>query len=361
MLKSLTIKNFRCFENFKIEPLDRINLIGGSNNVGKTTLLEAIFLLTGIDNFNLPLQLNIFGDIDPLPLNTEDICQWLFLRKNFTESIEISAIDHLKIPHALEIELIESEKETLPLHIKNLRSYRARDLQIKYKVSNEKTALWILSFAINTDEDIGSNLKRQVTLKKEKGTRKLNSDKAQLIGSRKAWAPTTDDVENFSLLEEINRQDEILEILRILEPRLKRLAVLAKEETPMIYGDIDIGHLLPLQMMGEGMGRLAAIALTIANTENGTVLIDEIENGLHHSVLVKVWKAIADVARRSNVQIFATTHSWECIEAAHEAFKTEESYDFRYHRLGRVDGKIKSATYDRETIGTSVDMYLEMR
>ena len=130
----------------------------------------------------------------------------------------------------------------------------------------------------------------------------------------------------------------------------------------MIYGDIDIGHLVPLQMMGEGMMRLAAIALTIANTENGTVLIDEIENGLHHSVLVKVWKAIINVAKKSNVQIFATTHSWECIQAAHEAFITENSYDFRYHRLGRVGGTIKTATYGRETIEASVNLYgFEMR
>jgi len=130
---------------------------------------------------------------------------------------------------------------------------------------------------------------------------------------------------------------------------------------PIINGDIGMRELVPLPLMGEGMGRLLSIILAIANAKGGTILIDEIENGLHHSVLTDVWKAIADAARRSDVQIFATTHSYECIIAAHQAFETSEKDDFRYHRLERVKDKIQAITYDRENLAISEEMNLEMR
>jgi ABC-type multidrug transport system ATPase subunit len=86
----------------------------------------------------------------------------------------------------------------------------------------------------------------------------------------------------------------------------------------MINGDIGIGRLIPLPLLGEGTVRLLEILLAISTTRDGVVLIDEIENGLHYSVLKKVWKAIAQYARKSNSQIVTTTHSWESIEAARE-------------------------------------------
>jgi len=62
-----------------------------------------------------------------------------------------------------------------------------------------------------------------------------------------------------------------------------------------------------------------------------------------------------------NVQVFATTHSLECIMAAHRAFSGGNTYDFRLHRLEDVDGKIRAVTYDRESLEAAIDMGLEVR
>src|SRR3954452_10370521 len=99
-----------------------------------------------------------------------------------------------------------------------------------------------------------------------------------------------------------------------------------------------------MALMGEGMVRLLSLVLEITNASNGVVLIDEIETGLHHSVLRTVWRAIGKASRRSNTQVFATTHSWECISAAHEAFLESGHYDLRLHRLERINGDIKAIT-----------------
>jgi AAA15 family ATPase/GTPase len=113
--------------------------------------------------------------------------------------------------------------------------------------------------------------------------------------------------------------------------------------------------------MGDGLGRLTSLLLTIANAPGGVVLVDEIENGLHHSILGKVWRAIGDAARRFDTQVFATTHSYDCIRAAHQAFEASESYDFRLHRLERIGDMIRAVTYDQAVLAAALKAELEVR
>jgi len=78
-------------------------------------------------------------------------------------------------------------------------------------------------------------------------------------------------------------------------------------------------------------------------------------------VLKQVWQAIGHAARQADVQVFATTHSYECITAAHEAFTASGIYDLSVHRLDRVNDKIEVATYDQETLGYATEMNHEVR
>ena len=78
----------------------------------------------------------------------------------------------------------------------------------------------------------------------------------------------------------------------------------------------------------------------------------------------KVWRAIAEAARQFDVQVFATTHSFECIGAAHQAFSEDLpglQDDLRLHRLDRVNGDTVAKTYDREILGAAMEMRLEVR
>ena len=85
----------------------------------------------------------------------------------------------------------------------------------------------------------------------------------------------------------------------------------------MIWGDIGLRELVPLAVMGDGMSRLARLVLAIADAPGGLVLVDEIETGLHHTVLSDVWRVVDEAARQFETQVVATTHSYECIRAAH--------------------------------------------
>ena len=110
--------------------------------------------------------------------------------------------------------------------------------------------------------------------------------------------------------------------------------------------------------MGEGMTRLARIVLAISSSPKGVVLVDEIENGLHHSVLGKVWKVVELAARQLGTQVFATTHSFECVQAARRALPHAA---FRLHRLEIDNGERRCVTYGADAIDGAIRHGLEVR
>jgi AAA15 family ATPase/GTPase len=130
---------------------------------------------------------------------------------------------------------------------------------------------------------------------------------------------------------------------------------------PMLYGDVGLKELVPIAYVGDGLRNLLSMLLAVMCAEGGIVLIDEIENGLHHSVLEGVWSALADAARKADVQIFATTHSMECIHASHAAFAKSATYDLRVHRLEVVDGQIRAVTSDQESLAGAIQFNWEIR
>ncbi len=52
-----------------------------------------------------------------------------------------------------------------------------------------------------------------------------------------------------------------------------------------------------------------------ANVKSGAVWIAEIENSLHHTTYKGYWRSLFQIANKFDIQIFATTHSLEIIEA----------------------------------------------
>ena len=113
--------------------------------------------------------------------------------------------------------------------------------------------------------------------------------------------------------------------------------------------------------MGEGIGKVLSMLLAIASSKDATVLIDEFDNGLHYSVMREVWSAVARIARDFNVQLITTSHSWECLVAAHEFFCTEKTYDLRIHRLDRRADWIDATEYNQKQIEMAIASGMELR
>ena len=114
--------------------------------------------------------------------------------------------------------------------------------------------------------------------------------------------------------------------------------------------------------MGDGMNRILTIILALVNAGDSYLLIDEFENGLHHTVQEDLWKMIFQLAKELNVQVFATTHSDDCIHAFESVMNSEgNESEGQYFRLDNIGGQIIPTLYSPEELDTADDHQIEVR
>ncbi len=361
MYKSFEVKNFGCLRKLTIPSLERINLIAGVNNVGKTSLLEAMFLHCGAWIPALVFKIRAFRGVEAMKAQ---LGQWreelpwdfLFTKFDSSENIELVGKDTITGRRSLQLRAVRDRSE-----LKKIPQ------AIQYSPENSKGVL--------ISSGIAEVLKLEYKQKGECGNYYLILDESGMrtvpippvsalptfFLPARMHIPVSEEAERFGKLEKEGKQDMILQILKLIEPRLERITAVAAAGESMLHGDVGNGRLIPLPFMGGGMVRLASLVMAIGNAPDGVVLIDEIENGFYHSAMTKIWEAIGETARQFNTQVFATTHSWECIVAAQEAFTESKPYDFRLHRLERKDGDIRAVTYDQEALTAAIETGLEVR
>lgn len=355
MLRKFSVRNFRCLRELDIEPLARVNLIVGANNVGKTALLEALYLYFASGRPEAPLRVNHSRGARGEDADVWEELGWLFHAKQTDTPIELLSENGHGQQSALRIRLVEP---------------------VERRLSTAETdgALWtgahLLTAAARTTD---------LTIEYTDHNGKVDSSRAQLTPEGitvsapdlrpagnvvlvlKSPRFSEEHANRYSALAVAGREEELLPSLQALDPRIRRLKLLHPANKPLLYVDAGNGQLTPLTYMGEGLGYVLSWQLSILTTENGTVLIDEIEYGLHYSALIDAWKAVGTAARESRVQVFATTHSWECVIAAQNAFAESGDDEFRLHRLERRDGEVVALTYDQEQLATSVEFGFEVR
>lgn len=170
----------------------------------------------------------------------------------------------------------------------------------------------------------------------------------------------------YSALYRLGGAPLLLNILKEIEPRLNSLVVLTNRTEGMLTSvvlevDIGLAASLPLESMGDGFSSTIAIMSAIGSATGGLCLIDEVENGLHYSLLPQIWRSIAVASDSYNAQVWATTHSYDCISAAFEAFANTPDL-LRVHRLERADeGNVAVHSFDHEMLGRALERGLEVR
>ena len=116
-----------------------------------------------------------------------------------------------------------------------------------------------------------------------------------------------------------------------------------------------------MKSLGDGAVRLFGVALAIVNSQNGFLLIDEAENGIHHSLQKDFWKMIISAADANNVQVLATTHSWDCVAGFALAAKELNSVDSLLVRIERDDDSVRAVEYCHEDLQVVAEQGIEVR
>ncbi len=177
-----------------------------------------------------------------------------------------------------------------------------------------------------------------------------------------------DDSEDLGMLwDEVvltEEEPKVADALRIIEPTVDRIAF--ARHPASAYGDFFLKlagapDRVPLGSMGDGLERLLGISLHLARSARGATLIDEIDTGLHHSVMVRMWRLVVETARRLDLQVFATTHSLDCVLALAELCERfpELSGEVLLHRIDR--GSEAPATYAADALRVAAEQHMEVR
>jgi hypothetical protein len=332
MLKNLKIQHFKRFRELNFSEFKRVNLFAGKNNTGKTAVLEALLLLLKSDQPGLLPQTfrnsaNI-GDI------YENFWKWQFLDRNLSSPAMIStqAEEYSEYSVALTCGRRPSQG-----------AYVGGSFQVRFDLGHD----FFVSVRAN-------RLDRTVT-----PNPKLSLDAVALPA--KPTHPEKDAVDYDRVILKAGGEERLEALLREIEPRLKSVRSIRPFGAALLYVDLGLPEKIPAVHLGQGFLRLLSIYSELIAGNKQILLIDEVENGLHYSILKDIWRGLLNLAEKENVQIFATTHSYECIRAAHQAFAETLDYNFALHRLDEVKGEIVATTYDKETLETSLASHFEVR
>ena len=352
MYTSLHIKGFRCFQDFKMEKLARLNLIGGKNNTGKTALLEALVLHGSAVVAPDPIVPSLYllrriSEGEMAALGFRDL--FVGFPDQGSATITTTAGRETRI---VTLSCEDAEESERPLDV---RQGTASVVDLSRVRERPDRALKISAGGVEASITISGD--GHLRPRPQPGA--WHRPGFFLDAARRV--DKTFLAELFSGLRRTRREEPVIELLTHLEPRVKAVTVESLGRSPVLHGDLGSEGVVPFPFVGEGMHAVSAIVLGLAGVSGGVLLVDEIENGLHYSVLPDVWRAIAHAATELDVQVFATSHSHDCVEAAYEATAGMPEETFLYHRLDRIEGDIECQTYSERGLEIALQTGNEVR
>jgi len=316
-IKNIEIQNFKCFENFKAEGFGRVNLIGGKNNVGKTAFMEAVFLTHNLGKggadffaslFTIANHRKIIGKIseEKIHLIFKDYAP-ISLHHSEKNKIDLKFIDN-----KIELKLTTKEK------VINLNDIKKPELYINLLTSFITTASLNCNFH--------------------------NNNILNLL---------------YDGVKKNRKRDELNKIIHDFDNDLIEVDVIDNDFK--IFSK-SLNDWISISEYGDGIKYYIAYISALWTYSNNIIFIDEIENGIHYTNLDKLWEIILTISKQQNVQVFATTHSKECIESYARVAKKLEDEEITYTILTKLDdGSIDAGVYNSSMIINTIEQEHEVR
>lgn len=346
MLSSIHIQGFKGFKDTRIEPIRKVNLILGGQNVGKTSLLEAVYL--GASNpaafQSLPSVFRMAEGRDG-----ERYVKSVWERKH----CQVTLRDSLSTALRLGINI-------------NTRDDGFWEVGRISAGNNIQAKRWIAG------EDINPYPQAQLSRQLNEPSLPPLVEPLEALKRCDFLEPLAVSIhlpQQFAAVQLFDRvvmsrkKRQLLDMLKRIESRLEDMHSLSPDGEQRIYVElVGEGDALPLPLLGHGFSRLVHLYCSLLVSEAKLALIDEVENGIHYSSLPTLFQGIQDIAANSGVQTMMTTHSWECIRAAYNTFASAGKLeDFQLIRLEREADNIRAVVINDEQLVAAMEAGYEIR
>lgn len=346
-LNSFKVVHYRGIDGLSLPHLSKANLITGANGVGKTALIEAMWLFTGRFNPSLLWNANVLRSqkpiLDPISRLT-------------TGELELHGVEN-ESSHEVKyvFEKIDTESPNLSL-----------DGVVQEVSKNVPPAGFIRTYLDGTPtkgEFEPARLSSLGLVLHQSPNAPAGRPSSVIESTRFQHETTNEYLQRYSRLVREGCKADLVRAIDMVTENTEDVEILT-DDSGESYLSIAIrgGMPLPLHDLGGGAVRLVRLLLGISAARDGIFLSDELENGIHHSIHREVWERTRQWMDQWNVQFVATTHSGELIEAAIDAF-ADAPEDLSIHKLFRNEntGQAEVATYSGDALTGARDLDLEVR
>lgn len=324
-IKYIDIESYKCFRNFSANGFKRVNLISGKNNVGKTAFMESIYI-------------NVAGKNSSAVLIS--LLETFYMRER---NDYISHVDIMKLIENLSGKFQNFSQKT-DVRTVNLICKNEEGIK-KYEVLINS----VLGVVLASDFDSGFIINN-----------KLDANIKFFVGSGVSQKSMR---ESFAVIQKKDQEERVYEVLKDFDDSILNVKVIGGEKIQCKTTAQDGAEVYrDLYDFGDGLKYYLSMILSLYACEGGYLFIDEIDTGIHYSSLDKVWEIILILSKEMDVQVFATTHSRECIESYCRVIEKLDDQDVSFTTLVKNKSKqIKAIAYDYEAFTNSIDQGHEVR
>ena len=353
MYKELELNHFKQFEHMKMT-LAPVTLIGGSNNVGKTSILEALFLAHGFLDPSVFTQIKSFRGSTVTAMVPRAIWGNLFHKYDETKKLSLRLDEQ---------ELVFQKEDGFSSGVAGIKSSNVKEYSyaLASRFTKRENTYNGFYFIGEYADGRGAELFLQDNLD-------INAENAWLKLCPARYQSSTQQLSIMessvflSDLELSNSKAHLVDVLKIIDEDIVDVQMLTPHAEMVIYLSKKDGTKVPVSDMGDGIKKLLNIAMSMLSQSNHILFLDEIENGIHHSLFPKLWEAIFVLAKKQHCQVIATTHSYECVRgAAMGAQLSKLPNDLLYTRLERLADTISAKTYTTHILNHALDANWEVR
>jgi len=370
-IETLTIERFRALERIELSGLGRVTLITGRNNTGKSSILEALQILVSdaspsIINKILRFREEHTGEIEDQnqPANAEGMFPWSSLFNGFPQfSTDIKPIVIRSNGRQRSLDLsLEACWLSEELGPDGSRRFVSRQ-QSLFEGEEDYPALRVKSNNIERLLPL-SRLRRRFGYRSALRTEVEDQAFTCLFVSPYGGEGTATLGYLWDKIALSDREEDVVEALRIIDDGIIGVSMVGGEGAhharTAIVRSKQIQRPVPLRSFGDGLNRLFGIILSLVNAKSGILLVDEFENGMHHTVQLDAWRAVFKLATRLDIQVVATSHSWDAIDAFQKA-ASEVPDEGVLIRLTKKGNEIIPTIFDEKELAVAARERIEVR